>query len=483
MKGRANYLCLHRLDQLTGDAAALPGPAYGRYDARSTIRGSDRASSCRSSASGRRAPRPAIAPSSRICPRICRSGTRCRRPPRPASAPSVRATTTASSRACASAPPQSDVVIVNHHLLCADAAVRQSAYGEVIPGLQPRDRRRGAPARRRRDAVLRLLGQQLPPRGSRARRRAPARRSGAVEQPTDRDEIAQAIDAAARARARVLHRAGVRPPARRRSARAARSGCGPPTRRSPRRATPPRSSTGALDVVEVDAGAAAAIAEATDGDDDAVATGRRTGRTDALVAGAAGGELRDELRFLLRAGDPELRLLRRVPRQGRLPARGADRRLGHRPRAAARSHAHDGADVGDADRGRHVRVHPRRGSASRRGRRSPAGVGVRLRARRRSCICRRGCPIRGRPSFALAAGREVVEILKRTRGRAFVLFTSYATLRAVQAIAEMALDYPMLVQGTAPRTAAPAAVPRDAARGAVRHRRASGRAWTSSARR
>src|SRR5438552_8079079 len=29
---------------------------------------------------------------------------------------------------------ESDVVIVNHHLLCADAAVRQNAYGEVIPG-------------------------------------------------------------------------------------------------------------------------------------------------------------------------------------------------------------------------------------------------------------------------------------------------------------------------------------------------------------
>src|SRR5258708_6925963 len=28
---------------------------------------------------------------------------------------------------------ESDVVIVNHHLLCADAAVRQSNYGEVIP--------------------------------------------------------------------------------------------------------------------------------------------------------------------------------------------------------------------------------------------------------------------------------------------------------------------------------------------------------------
>jgi ATP-dependent DNA helicase DinG len=46
----------------------------------------------------------------------------------------------------------------------------------------------------------------------------------------------------------------------------------------------------------------------------------------------------------------------------------------------------------------------------------------------------------------------VIEILKRTRGRAFVLFTSYATLRAVQALAEMALDYPIFAQGTAPRS-------------------------------
>ena len=28
---------------------------------------------------------------------------------------------------------ESNLVVVNHHLLCADAAVRQSAYGEVIP--------------------------------------------------------------------------------------------------------------------------------------------------------------------------------------------------------------------------------------------------------------------------------------------------------------------------------------------------------------
>src|SRR5207253_475755 len=56
------------------------------------------------------------------------------------------------------------------------------------------------------------------------------------------------------------------------------------------------------------------------------------------------------------------------------------------------------------------------------------------------------------PEFATAAGRQVIELLKRSQGRAFVLFTSYATLRAVQAIAEMALEYPMFVQGSAPRS-------------------------------
>jgi ATP-dependent DNA helicase DinG len=55
--------------------------------------------------------------------------------------------------------------------------------------------------------------------------------------------------------------------------------------------------------------------------------------------------------------------------------------------------------------------------------------------------------------FADAAAREVVEILKRSSGRAFVLFTSYANLRRVQAIAASQLEYPILVQGTAPRSA------------------------------
>jgi ATP-dependent DNA helicase DinG len=57
------------------------------------------------------------------------------------------------------------------------------------------------------------------------------------------------------------------------------------------------------------------------------------------------------------------------------------------------------------------------------------------------------------PEFGTAAAREVIEILKRTRGRAFVLFTSYANLRYVHQMAASALEYPILVQGTAPRSA------------------------------
>jgi ATP-dependent DNA helicase DinG len=55
--------------------------------------------------------------------------------------------------------------------------------------------------------------------------------------------------------------------------------------------------------------------------------------------------------------------------------------------------------------------------------------------------------------FGAAAAREVINILQASRGRAFVLFTSYAALRAMQPIAEVELPFPILVQGSAPRSA------------------------------
>lgn len=56
------------------------------------------------------------------------------------------------------------------------------------------------------------------------------------------------------------------------------------------------------------------------------------------------------------------------------------------------------------------------------------------------------------PAFPEAVAREVLDILQRTRGRAFVLFTSYTALRTVRALVEPGLTFPLFVQGTAPRS-------------------------------
>ena len=56
------------------------------------------------------------------------------------------------------------------------------------------------------------------------------------------------------------------------------------------------------------------------------------------------------------------------------------------------------------------------------------------------------------PQFGEAVAREVLDLLGRSNGRAFVLFTSYAMLRAVRDKVEPDLPYPLLVQGSAPRS-------------------------------
>ena len=55
--------------------------------------------------------------------------------------------------------------------------------------------------------------------------------------------------------------------------------------------------------------------------------------------------------------------------------------------------------------------------------------------------------------FNDAATRKIAEILERTQGRAFVLFTSYGAMREVHDRLSRTVDWPLLVQGTAPRTA------------------------------
>jgi ATP-dependent DNA helicase DinG len=57
------------------------------------------------------------------------------------------------------------------------------------------------------------------------------------------------------------------------------------------------------------------------------------------------------------------------------------------------------------------------------------------------------------PGFAQAVAQEAIELVRRSSGRAFLLFTSYAVMRDVQRFVEMAVPFPILVQGTAPRSA------------------------------
>jgi ATP-dependent DNA helicase DinG len=56
------------------------------------------------------------------------------------------------------------------------------------------------------------------------------------------------------------------------------------------------------------------------------------------------------------------------------------------------------------------------------------------------------------PDFARAAAEEVVQLLKTTRGRAFVLFTSYAQMRDVYERVHPHVRYPLMMQGSMPRT-------------------------------
>ena len=57
------------------------------------------------------------------------------------------------------------------------------------------------------------------------------------------------------------------------------------------------------------------------------------------------------------------------------------------------------------------------------------------------------------PDFTSAAAEQIRALLEATRGRAFVLFTSYANLHEVQRLIEHRTPFALLVQGTAPRSA------------------------------
>jgi ATP-dependent DNA helicase DinG len=354
----------------------------------------------------------------------------------------------------------SDVVIVNHHLLCADASVRQSAFGEVIPACPTLvvDE-----AHQLEDVATQYFGVSL------SNFRIDDLVRDAQRMLAASGLAAERAEDVARASSRVADRARVffasligREPDPR----------GPdPEARGPKAAwsrEPGASSRepGTVSRVRYRAAAMAehgeaglALLGALDGLEATMAL--RLMRNDegigppdpevwASLARRA-GELRDDLRFLLRADDsgfvyfvePRGRglFLRAAPID---VSRIMQTALFDRFRAVVLTSATLSVDESfDYIKGRLGIGH----AASLR---LPSEFDYTAQS---LLYLPRRMPTPNSPLFAEAVAREAVALLHRSRGRAFVLFTSYRVLRAVQPLIEAGIPYPTLVQGSAPRNA------------------------------
>ena len=449
MKGRANYVCLHKLDQLHDEAGPAIHdvflPVIREWSARTDT--------------GDRAELRDLPEDLSFWNEVSATADTCLG----AECPRYDDCFVTRMRQRAAA---SDIVIVNHHLLCADASVRQNAYGEVIPACS---RAIIDEAHQLEDIATQHFGFSV----SNYRFEELARDvqkvagSAAIEEQADRMEIEKAIARLRNHATSFFNEVAF-----------AHRGDGRMKSEERVRATPESLGhardaaahlTGALDILESalqlvrlppspQGGCGVTGPPSPEGGFsgtgkpglDVSDTDLEDAREDVLALARRAGELRTELRFLLRAGDDDYVYF--VEFRGRgvfLRASPIDvsaivrELLIDKMRTTILTSATLTVDGGFD----YVRARLGIGSADE----------VRLASefdftQQAILYLPQRMPDPREERFAMAAGREVIEILKRTRGRAFVLFTSYATMRAVQAIAEMALDYPILAQGGAPRS-------------------------------
>jgi ATP-dependent DNA helicase DinG len=432
MKGRGNYLCLHRFEAICDGAGPIARgfgastPALGGF-----TRTSDEAAHIqiidewrKQTTTGDRAEIEDLPEDLPFWNDIAATSENCLG----SDCPQYQDCFVTRMRQRAAA---SDIVIVNHHLLCADAAVRQSEYGEVIPSCSYAvvDE-----AHQLEDVATQYFGIVVSTYRVEDLARDADRALGA-KLVADRDRAEQIADTVIRVRSHArdffdaLQRMRFNVP----GVAGAESRIRVTRDQLSDVAEDGAALAGALGGLEAD------VALARDVPEDVISLGRRA------------AALRDELAFLLRADDQTYVYFLEVRGRGvYLRASPIDvsaivkEVLLDRMRATVLTSATMTVD------GSFDYVRGRLGIGRAHELRLPSEFDY---ARQAILYLPTGMPEPKAPQFGQAAARQVVEILQRTQGRAFVLFTSYANLRQVHTLLSGRIDYPILVQGSAPRSA------------------------------
>ena len=336
---------------------------------------------------------------------------------------------------------ESNLVVVNHHLLCADASVRQSAYGEVIPECNYAivDE-----AHQLEDVATQYFGVSVSTYRfdelARDGERVIATGAAGDKAPELRETLDRMKDRAHDFFRNVANNV----PARTQQASENRV-------RVTAKTLEPFYEDAALVMTALDLLEATAALIKTPAPD--LDKPQEASKIDMIGLSRRAGELRDELRFILRANEPDYVYFLETRGRG-LFLRAAPIDVSNilrdvlfdRMKATVLTSATLTVD------GAFDYVRSRLGlgkSGSTQFIKLPPEFDYRRQA---ILYLPRRMPDPRSIDFTAAAAREIVGILEATRGRAFVLFTSYAAMRAIQQIAEIELPYPILVQGSAPRS-------------------------------
>lgn len=348
---------------------------------------------------------------------------------------------------------ESNLVVVNHHLLCADAAVRQSAYGVVIPECSYAvvDE-----AHQLEDVATQYFGVSVSNYRFEDLVRDGERLMAAGSAGDKADELSGVLERVRERSRRFFITLANNIPASGQQASENRL-------RITTEALAPFYEEaavlmGTLDHLEATASLIKppppqkGLTPATTRGSDPLAPSESTKQDLAGLARRA-GELRDHLRFVLKVGDPEYVYF--IETRGRglfLRAAPIDVSTIVRDVLFDRMQATVLTSATLTVEGSFDYIRGRLGlekSGATKFLKLPSEFDY---GRQAILYLPRRMPDPRSPEFTAAAGSEIVSILEQSEGRAFVLFTSYAAMRAVQAIAEVELQYPILVQGTAPRS-------------------------------